>query len=193
MSAGTNSSSSKIAVVVVMIPLLLLAWYAAPWVLPMWRWQNVDWPVIAKQNDLAESDLRREFDFVVRYHPRGKGDPAPFQIVSMSPTWKSVDRKNMNEHEPPLLVRCTLVNDHDGESISSLWIKATSQENYFKIHGWRFPPGAFGKLAKRPVIVYQGMSMAQVDFNTAVPLEGQLANAENDDHMRKRDDGWQPP
>ncbi|MBA3939271.1 MAG: hypothetical protein H0X38_17620 [Planctomycetes bacterium] len=193
MSGGTNSSSSKIAAVVVIIPLLILAWFAAPWILPMWRWQSVDWALVAKQNDMSEGDLRREFDFMVRFKPRGKGDPAPFQIVSMSPTWKSVDPKNMNEHEPPLLVRCTVVNDHDGSPINGVWISVNSQENYFKLHGWRFPPGTLGKAPKRPVVLYQGMSMSKVDLNTAIPLDAQLNSAENDDHMRRRDDGWMPP
>ena len=193
MASGTNSSSSRLAVIVVMIPLAIGAWYAAPWVLPVWRWQNIDWPALAKASAVPETDLRREFDVVVRYHPRGKGDPAPWQIVSMSPTWKSVDPKNLNEHEPPLLVRCTVVNDHDGEPINAIWISVTGQENYFKLHGWRFPPGTFGKVAQRPVIVYEGMSMTKLDLNTAIPLDAQLANVENDDHMRRRDDGWGPP
>lgn len=58
MATGTNSSASKIATIVVLIPLLIAAWYAAPWVLPVWKWQNVDFEQIAK--DYASEGYTKE-------------------------------------------------------------------------------------------------------------------------------------
>jgi hypothetical protein len=194
MSGGTKTSVSKIATLMVMIPIGLLAWFAAPFVLPVYRWQYVDFPALAKKYDIAESELRQEFSMVVYYHPRTgvTNDPSPWQIVESNPSWKSINPNNIDEMLPtPLLVRCTLVSDKDGEPISKLWIHNNESERFFKIRAWRLPPGALGKNAKRPVVLYSSFETA--DINYGIPKYQAILGWDNDDHLRERDDGIGPP
>src|SRR5271170_3407349 len=102
MSGGTNTSVSKIVTIMVLIPIAIAVWYAAPFVLPMYRWQYVDFAAIAKQNDLTEDEVRKEFSMVVFYNPRTgvANDPSPFQIVESDPSWKSINPKNIDEALP---------------------------------------------------------------------------------------------
>ncbi len=193
MSGGTKTSVSKIATIMVLIPIAIAVWFAAPFVLPVYRWQNVDFQVLAKQYDIPESELRTEFSMVVFYHPRVgvANDPSPFQIVECTPTWKSINPKNIDEALPtPLLVRCTVISDKDGEPISKLWIHNLPSERFFKVRAWRLPPGALGKNAKRPVILFS--SFENTDANYGVPHAQAVQTWENDDHMRDRDDGIGP-
>ncbi len=199
MSTGTNNSSSKIATIVVLIPILAALWYAAPWVLPVWWWQNVDIEALARTNAEAgytKESLEKEFDFVVYYNPRGgrsstSTDPCPFQIIESKPAWKTVYPMGVDEFE--LLVRCSLVDERDGEPISKLWVGSVSEEGFFKIRGWRFPPGSFGKPKGRPVVVFKGLSMEKLDLSKALSYEGTVKTWENDDEWEDRFDGWSKP
>ena len=89
-------------------------------------------------------------------------------------------------------MRCTLVSERDGEPISKLWIGGVKEERFFRIKGWRLPPGALGKNPKRPVIVYQGLSLEKCDLSVGIPMKEAVANWENDDKWRDRDDGIGP-
>lgn len=189
MSGGTNTSVSKIVTIMVMIPFLAVVWFAAPLILPVYRWQNVDFAKLAKQFDVPESELRQEFQMMVYYKPRIPTDPSPFQIVQCTPTWKSINKDHIDEGDPPLAVRCTVISDRDGEPISKLWIGVSGEERFFKIKCWRLPPGALGKNNKRPVLLYEGSSLEKCDINTGMPLKEQVVNWENDDHWRDREDG----
>lgn len=197
MATGTNSSASKIATVVVLIPILLGAWYAAPWVLPMWKWQNVDIDVIAKDHahdkeGYTKARLEHEFEMVVWYNPRknSKKDPCPYQIFSCTPPLKQVYPEAVDEDK--LLVRVSLVNDHDGAGISNMWIGVTPAERFFKIVGQRLPPGSLpGKPPGRQIVLYKGMSLSKVDLNLAVPLAMETKQLENDDMWEERFDGFE--
>jgi hypothetical protein len=194
MSGGTKSSVSKVATLLVLIPIGIAAWFAAPFLLPVYRWQYVDFQEMAKKYDITESELRTEFSMVVWYNPRigVSNDPSPFQIVESTPSWKSINPKNIDEALPtPLLVRCTVISDKDGEPISKLWIHNLPSERFFKVRAWRLPPGALGKNAKRPVLLYS--SFETEDPNYGVPKAEAVKGWENDDHMRERDDGIGPP
>lgn len=193
MSTGTSTSSSKIALAIVVIPILVGVWFALPWFLPMWRWQNIDTEKIAREHaaeGVTKAQLETSIDFVVWYHPRdrAKKDPAPFQIISATPAWKSMGEKF--EDEERLLVRATVISERDGEPISKIWIKASEQENFFKIKGWRFPPGSFGKAKGRPVIVYDGYSLEQVELGAAQVMHAEAQGWENDNDWADRDDGF---
>jgi hypothetical protein len=196
MASGTNTSTSKIATIIVLIPILAALWYAAPWFLPMWRWQNVDFEEIARKNAEAgytQKKLEQEFDFLVYYNPRGgrgSKDPCPFQIITMTPTWKSVYPNGIDEFE--LLVRISLVDDRDGNPIDKIWVGSIAEEGFFKIQGWRLPPGSCGKPKGRPVVVYKGLSMEKLDLSKAISLMGEVKSRENDDLWEERDDGWYP-
>jgi hypothetical protein len=188
MASGTNSSASKIATLAVIIPILILGWFAAPWFLPVWRWQNVDFQVLAKQSSIPETELRTEFNMVVFYNPRASGDPIPWQIVECTPSWRSVNPEHTDEEK--LLVRTSLISERDGEPISKVWVGGTGEERFFSIRGWRFPPGSFGKNAKRPVVVYQGFSLEKKDINFGMTKKSDISGWETDDTWRDRDDGW---
>ena len=191
MSTGTSTSSSKIALAIVVIPILIGVWFALPWFLPMWRWQNIDTEKIAREHAAAgvtKAQLETSIDFVVWYHPRKKGDPAPYQIISATPAWKGLGDKF--EDEEKLLVRATVISERDGEPISKIWLKASEQENFFKIKGWRFPSGSFGKAKGRPVIVYDGYSLEQVELGAAQVKHAEALSWENDNDWADRDDGF---
>lgn len=197
MSSGTSTSTSKIAAIVVIVPMLIALWFALPWFLPMWRWQNVDLEKLARdfaKDGYTKKSLETEFTFVVHYNPRGSrtsGDPCPWQIVSCSPAWKSVYPDQTDENE--LLVRCSVISERDGETISKLWVGTVPEESFFKIKGWRLPPGTFNKPKGRPVIVYDGFSLEKVDINAGMNWKGTIRGWETDDDWEDRDDGWSPP
>jgi hypothetical protein len=200
MATGTNTSASKIAAVVVLIPILVALWYALPWFLPMWRWQNVDFEKIAKDysaNGYTTKQLEQEFEMIVWYNPRkkSKSDPCPYQIYSCTPPLKQI--YPMAEDEDKLLVRIALVNDRDGFSISDLWIGMQPEERLFKIKGWRLPPGSLDKalgreIKGRQVVLYQAMSMEKVDLNKAIGMTMESKVLENDDDWEERFDGFDP-
>jgi hypothetical protein len=195
MATGTNTSTSKIATVVVLIPIVIAAWFAAPWFLPVWRWQNIDIEAIARdhgKDGYTKERLATEFEMVVWYNPRGGSpkDPCPYQIYDCKPAWKAVYPDSIDENE--LLVRTSLMSERDGEPISKLWVGVTSEERFFKIKGWRFPPGSFGKPATRPVVVFQGFSLEKVDLSIGMSMSSRGRTLENDDLWEDRDDGFTP-
>lgn len=196
MSSGTNTSTSKIATIVVLIPITIAAWFAAPWVMPVWRWQNVDVEEIVREHGkdgYTRERLATEFEWTVYYNPRGgrgSNDPCPFQIYSSTPAWKSVYPEDIDENE--LMVRATVISEQDGEPISKLWIGVTPGESFFTIKGWRFPPGSFGKPKGRPVLVFKGFSLSKVDISQGMSMVTQTKAWENDDLWEQRDDGFTP-
>lgn len=196
MSSGTNTSTSKIATIVVAIPILIAAWFAAPWVMPVWRWQNVDIEAIAREHEkdgYTKESLATEFEWIVYYNPRGgrsSNDPCPYQIYSSKPPWKSKYPGDVDEHE--LMVRATVISERDGEPISKLWVGTTPGESFFTIKGWRFPPGSFGKPKGRPVLVYKGFSLEKVDISKGMSMVTHAQTWENDDLWEERDDGFRP-
>ncbi len=197
MASGTNTSTSKIATIVVLIPILAACWYAAPWALPVWRWQNMDIEKIARENadkGYTKKNLEKEFDMVVFYNPRGgrgSADPCPYQIVTMSPTWKSVYPNEIDEEK--LLVRISLMDERDGNPIDKLWVGSVKEEGFFKIKGWRFPAGSFGKPKGRPVVVFRGLEMQKMDLTQAINMLGEVKNWETDDTWEERADGFTAP
>ena len=200
MATGTNSSASKIATIVVLIPILIAAWYAAPWVLPMWAWQNVDFEQIAKDHaseGYTKEKLEKEFEMIVWYNPRKKGssgeDPCPYQIYDCKPPLKSVYPDAIDENSPSkLLVRVSLINDHDGAAINSVWVGVTPAERFFKITGHRLPPGILNKPKGRQVVLYKGMSMTKVELNQGMSMSMDAKTVENDDDFEDRFDGYEP-
>lgn len=200
MATGTNSSASKIATIVVLIPLLIAAWYAAPWVLPVWKWQNVDFEQIAKDHaaeGYTKEKLEKEFEMIVWYNPRKKGstgeDPCPYQIYDCKPPLKSVYPDAIDEVSPSkLLVRVSLVSDQDGGAISPMWIGVIPSERFFKITGHRLPPGILNKPKGRQVVLFKGMSMTKVELNQATIMADQGKILENDDDFEDRFDGHEP-
>ena len=197
MASGTNSSTSKIATIIVLIPILAALWYAAPWVLPVWYWQNVDLDALARTNAEAgytRKSLETEFSFVVYYGPRGgrgSKDPCPFQILEMNPPWHTVYPNQTNEVD--LLVRCSLADERDGEPIDKIWVGSVAEEGFFKVKGLRLPPGSCGKPPGRPVVVFKGLSMEKLELGKSITYQNKITQWENDDEWEDRYDGWTKP
>jgi hypothetical protein len=162
----------------------------------MWRWQHVDFPTIARDAHLDEKLVRKKYEVVFRYAPRGNNedDPFAFQIVTMHPTWLSTDERN-HADEDHTLVRCCAISDKTGQPPSKLFIGGTYKDRYFRATAWRLPPGSFGMGKKRPVLLYIGMSLEKLSLGEISMLDPEINRSgtwQNDDEWEERDDGWDP-
>jgi hypothetical protein len=190
---ATKSSVGCIASVVVLIPLLIVAWYMAPLFLPMWRWQNLDFEVLSQQTKRPKAELEKKYKMLVRFGPRNNNedDPIPWQVLSMSPAW---DKEN--ETDPPVMVRVSMLSDQTGEMPSGLLagVGRQSYERFFRCDGWRLPPGTFGQDKKRPVVIIDMGTWQKVGMNEAIQYDGKISDRkfETDDKWEDRDDGWTP-
>jgi hypothetical protein len=187
MADAPGKTSSKIAAIVVLIPVLILGWYIAPLFLPMWRWQNLDFEKIAKEKGVPVAELQRQYQVVIRHAPRGEGDPCPWQIMTMDPVWEKTD-------EEKLLVRATVVSDRTGSPPGSFQLNSGHRRDcYFRATAWRLPPGSCGFNAYRPVLVYAGGSLEKLDISKAEEMHfhATQSNWANDDD--EVEDGWTAP
>lgn len=187
--------SSKVAAIVVLAPLLVVAWFAAPLVLPIWRWRHLDLPKLSADTHVPIRELAQEYDVLMRYHPRKvEGDPCPWQIISSDPTWLSVDDQHADEDH--LLVRCTFISECDGKPPSKLFLGSGSyKDRYWRAKALRLPPGSYGFNKKRPVVVYRRGTLEKCDFTQSQVLEADCTGVgtekyENDDDAV--DDGVMP-
>lgn len=187
MADAPGKFSSRIAAIVVLIPVLILGWYIAPLFLPMWRWQNMDFDKLSKEKGVPVAELQRQYQVVVRHAARGDDDPMAWQIMTMDPVWEQAD-------EEKLLVRATVVSDRTGSPPGSMQLgSGHRRDRYFKATAWRFPAGSFGFNAKRPVLVYDGGTFEKLDIPRAEEMDFR-ANQEgwvNDDE--DVEDGWRKP
>ena len=97
------------------------------------------------------------------------------------------------EDETELLVRCTFISANDGKPPGTAFINNTYKDRYWKVQGFRLPPGSLGHNVKRPVVVYDVMSRELMDITNADMTRRTVQNWENDDLWPERDDGWEPP
>lgn len=190
-----GKSSSKIATLVVIIPLLVVAWFLAPMVLPVFRWQHMPMEKLTKATGLPEAELKREYQVKIRYNPRGDGDPCPWQIIEMSPPWASTGDKH--DDEDHLLVRCTFISERDGKGPSKLFLgsggAAGFKDRYWKAVVWRFPGGTFGMNKHRPVLVYQGGTLEKMEVGEAQSLDFDIlspSSAKWEDDDKEVEDGY---
>lgn len=191
MPAGTNKNVAVIAVIAVMVPILIGAWFALPMFAPMYLWTKVDLGRIATAKGIDKAKLETQFQMQVRYHPRGEGDPLPWQIIRMTPEWASVHPGQEDEAE--LLVRCTFVSGNDGAPPSTTFINNTFKDRYFTVTGIRLPPGSLGFNAKRPVVVYNQLDLSKMSITDADMTQRTIGAWESDDEWEDRDDGWRAP
>jgi hypothetical protein len=192
MAEAKTSLGAKVALAVIVIPLLIGAWFAAPLVLPMWRWQHLDkgngWAKAAQEGGETESVVKTEFECIVRHAPRGKGDPTPWQIVKSMPDWYDLN-PDKHDDEQRVLVRAAMISEKDGTPFSDLWVGAARDEKYFKIKAWRLPPKTFGLGHGRPVLVYS--QFTRLSIGEGQGLNGTISGYANTD--ADIDDGYVPP
>jgi hypothetical protein len=192
-----SAASSKVVSVFLLLGFVILLYIASPYVLPTWRWLHVDFEKIAAQQKEPEAQLRQLYDVQLWYHPRGPTDPCPWQIVSMSPAWNSLDDKR--DDEDHVLIRCTFICEGDGKSISSLWLGSGNyRDRFWRAKVWRFPPGSFGFNSKRPVLVWKLRSNEKLDFGTCEVLDANMRHVgsetwDNDDTSIDDGFGKSPP
>lgn len=175
---------------------LVIAWFCAPLFLPIWKWRNVDFKMLASEFKIEEKLISQQYDATVRYAPRDNSDldPYPFQILTMTPEWQSQDPEH-REDENKLLVRCTFVSDKTGQRPSDLMIGNTFKDRYFTAKVWRLPPGALGFGTTRPVLIYEAVSLEKVSLGQCDMFDMEIRRGnvwENDDIWEDRDDGFDP-
>ena len=185
MPAGTNRSISYVAYIAVFVPILIGAYFASFSFLPMYWWTKVDLAKISASSGISQSSLETKYELEMRYNPRGEGDPLPWQIITMKPAWAAED-------EAELLVRCTFISQNDGQPPSTTFINNTFKDRYFKVTACRLPPGSLGFNAKRPVVIYERMSLEKMSITDAIQNQSAVQVWESDDLWDKRDDGWEP-
>ena len=205
MAAGNKTSTSKIATILVLIPLILLGWWASSIFFPVWRWSHMDFEKLAAEKKYSEAELRREFHMIVRYYPRGEKDPFPWQIVKMNPIWSSDQEPDIDETDT--LVRCDLISENDGSppGLLTMGSGTTWSDRYFQLTGWRVPSGSFGRAnSKRPLVIYKGFSLSKLPasgeeglsagyWRQVLELDEPAANKwTNDDFWPDRQDGFKP-
>lgn len=180
--AASSPAGAKIAGLVVLIPVLVLGWFALPFVAPMWRWQNFNAEELARKHGLTVHQIQTTYQVIVRIAARGDGDPCPWQLVSSSPEFDGYGKPEFDS-EKNMLVRCTLLSDRTGEGPSALFLGSGAvQDRYFKATVWRLPKGSFGQNRHRPVLIYNAATFEKLERNEVYSWEQTVKST--------GDEGW---
>jgi hypothetical protein len=193
MAKAPTSSSSKLISLMFVVVALIGGYFLSPMFLPTWRWKNVDFKQMAITTGKKESVLSTIFNVEVRYHPRNNNssDPAPWQVLTMDPMWHTVDKNNENEEN--LAVRCTFISERTGSPLPAIYLGGTYKDRYFKCKAYRFPPGSFGQVATRPVLVFLPSTLDKMSIGVAQTREAEVKEYfDNDDEWDDRNDFWPP-
>src|SRR5687768_13589781 len=121
--AKAQSSSGRIVAFFMLIILGMVGWFIAPIFLPIYRWTNVDFAVIAADANkrgipTTTALVSTLFDVEFAYMPRGEGDPRPWVLLEMKPSWAEATGDEAND-ESGTAVRCTVIGDRTGQSVSA--------------------------------------------------------------------------
>lgn len=198
MADRPQGSTSRILTLFLLAIFGAIAWFLAPFFLPMYRWMKVDF---AKEAQAAtsrgfpctEDQLKTVFDVEVAYHPRGDNDPRPFVLMRMTPDYFSVyPDDNWSWDEESLALRIVFIGDRTGTPPSDFnFGGGTYQHRYFKAKAWRFQPDSLGfKTEERPVILYDEMTLDKFSIGEAQVRHEQLINPRI---WTPDDDGYEPP
>jgi hypothetical protein len=179
--AAANTNASRLAALVAVAPLLVGAWFAAPLILPMWRWQNVDFEKVAKTTGKTQAELEKRYHVVFRYSERGPGDPLPWQLLEMKPEWEGADEKE-------LTVRAAIISDRTGEPVGALSLGSGHyKDRYFQADAWRLPPGSLGFNKHRPVILFEHSTLEKLSISQSGGWDEKVGNGKNQ-HWTSDDD-----
>ena len=162
----TKRKESKGPMFVVLIILLIVGWFVAPLFFPVYLWLHVDLEEEARRAGVPLETLKIEHDIILRYNPRGndKRDPAPWEILEMSPEWFEQNSKEWpREDEFEISVRCVILSDQTGEPPNKLFIGGLEKDRYFRCKGIRLKPGSLGSTSTRPVVLYRGSTWEKLD------------------------------
>ena len=191
MAKAQNSGSTIVALFIVVV-LGVVAWFISPMFLPIYRWQHVDFSRIAAEatkrgipttTALAAS----EFDVEFAYSPRGPGDPRPWVLLAMTPTWAEATGDDSND-EVGKAVRCNVIGERTGLSVSEFLLGSNHyKDRFFQAKAWRLPPGSMGLDPERPTVLFKGGSLEKMDYGKAESLNFALRDPKV---WEPDDDGW---
>lgn len=185
---------AKITVLVFLVLVGGVGWFVAPYVLPVYRWLEVDFQVLAQEAKVPVEKLMREQDVLLRYAPRPprgeETDPMPWQIIQESnkstPDWEKTP-KGSKVDETKTLVRVSLLSDGTGQPPSATFASegGIGKDRYFKARGWRLPAGVLGQDRYRPVFLMKVGSMEKLELGKAIMWQGNLKMVD-----KQGDSGW---
>ena len=166
----------------------IVMWLAAPLAFPVYRWTQVDFELIAMEHKLKNVDLSVPRKMLLRYSPRNKKDPVPWQLVVFTseetPSWV-VDKEGNKVDEWQTLVRVDLRSDRTGEPPGTMFIQSNiAQDLYYEAEVWRLPPKSLGADHPRPVVLMKHSTMEKLDINMAKYRHEQIRTG-----LRRNDDG----
>ncbi len=191
MGTTTGNSSSKIAGFFVTAVLLIVGAVVAKMFVPWYRLTEVDFAAIARKNQLTVAFVQKEYDVTVCYRPRGEGDPNPWLIMQMTPTWAEATG-DPELDEAGFARRCCFISEKDGGTVSKFWLGSLSPKDlYWSAKAWRLPAGALpGKGRGRPILLYRSGSLEKMSFAQSDILHADL----RDSNKWEIDvDDWTPP
>lgn len=169
--AGTPTKfGSRLAMIMVIIPMVALAYFISPLFLPRWRWENMsNWEELAQKLGKPKEQLQKTYQVVARHAPRSDNDPTPWQILTFEPLY---DPEN---DEPNHIVRVTLISDRTGEPPSKLRLGSGNYRDvFFKGTVWRLPGGAFGFNKFHPVLVFDSSTFDKMELREAYYWDGEM-------------------
>ena len=176
------SSASKIVTLLVLILLGWIFWHFAPMFLPRYRWVNVRTDVIAKEatakgRPTTMAQLDKQFDVVFGYDSRGKDDPRPFILFSMTPAWHEFTG-NPDDDETGVMKRCYIISDRTGAGITGYLLGSMQyKDKFFKAKAWRFPPGSLGFPDDRPVVMFEHMTLEKLEIGEAQVMSNAMRDS----------------
>ena len=189
MSGTPSKTGARLALIVVLIPIGAVLYYLSPFLLPVWRWENMsDWSSLSTKLGKPATQLQKTYKVVMRHNPRADNDPTPWQVINSEPAY---DPEN---ETPNRLVRCTLISERTGTPPSALRLGSNYRDAFFTGTVWWFPAGAFGFNKARPVLVYDGWSFEKLSSSEAYRWDGEMKETQkwtNDD--TEVEDGWHAP
>ncbi len=184
MASRPQSSTSRIMTIFILGVIGTIAWFIAPLFLPMYRWLQVDYAKIAQTAQangyqVTAEQVATKYTIEFIYLPRHPSDPRPFVLLKMDPPYYDVvPDDDWSVDDDGVLVRCTIINDRQGQPPSDFMLGAGHfKDHFFVAKGWRFPPKSLGlNTGDRPVIVYDSMSLDKMEYGAAQQIHSNLNN-----------------
>lgn len=171
------------------------AWFISPMFLPVYRWRNVEFATIAAEatrrgTPTTTALVSTEFDVEFTYASRGPGDPHPWLLLAMTPTWAEATDDEAND-ESGRAIRCNVIGERTGESVSQFLLGSNHyKDRFYRARAWRLPPGALpGFGSERPIILFKGGTLEKLEYTRAEVLHFALRDPKI---WELDDDGWAP-
>ena len=193
MAKAKNSGSTIVALVILAV-LGVVAWFIAPMFAPVYRWQHVDFAKIAADATrrgipTTTALVSTEFDVEFAYVSRGPGDPRPWVLLAMTPTWAEATGEDSND-EAGKAVRCNVIGERTGLTVSEFLLGSNHyKDRFFQAKAWRLPPGSIGLDLERPTILFKGGSLEKMEYGKAESLNYALRDPKV---WEPDDDSWVP-